>query len=133
MTRMLTRIAALTLVATLGLGGCGVNQPAVCDSLDNVEKTVHQIRNINMAENGLNPLRGYLNQLKGEIDQLLADAAAQFAPEAEAVRTATAQVSDSVAAARQTPDAAHLSAVRTTANNLVDELRGLRDAMSGTC
>jgi hypothetical protein len=134
MTRKLTRIAAaVTVAATLGIGGCGTNQPPVCDSLENVEKTMLQIRNLNMAENGLNPLRGYLNQLKGEVDQLLTQAADQFAPEVAAVRTAADQVSASVAAARETPDAAHLSTVRTTTNALATELRTLRDAMSGTC
>jgi phosphotransacetylase len=133
MKRMSARIAAALTVVTLGLGGCGTDQPPVCDSLVAVQTTMHQIRNANVAENGLALLRAHLQQLNVDVRLLLADAAAQFAPEAEAVRAAADQVSTSVAAAQESPDVAHLSAVRTTLGALRSSLEGLGDAMSGTC
>jgi hypothetical protein len=133
MKRMSTRIAAVTAAAMLGLGGCGTDQPQVCDSLDAVQTTMQQIRNANVAENGLAPLRGYLQQLKTDIGLLLNDATAQYAPQAQQVRAAAEQVSASVATARETPDAAHLSEVRSTLGALRSSLNSLGDAMSGTC
>jgi Mg2+ and Co2+ transporter CorA len=133
MKRMSTRIAAVTAAATLGLVGCGTDQPPVCDSLVAAQTTMEQIRNANVAENGLAPLKAYLEQLKGDVNLLLTDAAAQFAPEVEGVRAAADQVSTSVAKAQETPDAAHLSEVRTTLGALRSSLVTLGDAMSGTC
>jgi hypothetical protein len=133
MKRMSTRIATMMTAATLGLGGCGTDQPPVCDSLVAVQTTMHQIRNANVTENGLAPLVAHLRQLKADVSRLLTDAAAQFSPQVEGVRAAADQVSTSVAAARQTPDAAHLSVVRTTLGTLRSSLESLGDAMSGTC
>ncbi|RSM69573.1 hypothetical protein DMB66_11315 [Actinoplanes sp. ATCC 53533] len=132
MKRMATRTAAVT-AATLVLGGCGTDPPPVCDSLAAVQTTMHQIRNVNVSENGLAPLKAHLQQLKVDVRLLLTDAAAQFAPEVEGVRAAAEQVSTSVATAQQTPDAAQISEVRTTLGALRSSLENLGDAMSGTC
>jgi hypothetical protein len=132
MKRMTTRIAAVTAV-TLGLGGCGADPPPVCDSLAAVQTTMHQIRNANVSENGLAPLKAHLQQLKVDVRLLLTDAAAQFAPQVEGVRAAADQVSTSVAKAQETPDAAQISEVRTTLGALRSSLKELGDAMSGTC
>ena len=132
MKRMLARITAVA-AATLGLAGCGTDQPPVCDSLEAAQATMNQIRTAHVSENGLAPLKGYLQQLGADVRKLLADAGTQFAPEVDAVRTAADQVSTTVTAARESPDAPHLSAVRTSVNVLRTELRDLGDAMSGTC
>ncbi|MCA2211460.1 hypothetical protein [Jidongwangia harbinensis] len=133
MRRMPMLIAAGTAAATLAIGGCSTDQPPVCESLAAVQTTMNQIRTTNVSENGLAPLKAHLQQLKTDVYLLLTDAGAQFAPEVEAVRTAADQVSASVAMARETPDVANLSAVRTTLQGLQTSLRGLADAMSGTC
>jgi ABC-type glycerol-3-phosphate transport system substrate-binding protein len=133
MKRMSTRIAAVTVAAALGLGGCGKDQPPVCDSLAAAQTTMVQIRNANVSENGLGPLKTSLQELKGDIDVLITDAKTQFASEAQGVRGAADQVSASVAAARETPDLAHLSQVRTSLGVLRSSLQVLGDAMSGTC
>lgn len=133
MRRMPTRIAAMTAVATLGIGGCSTDKPPVCDSLAAVQTTMHHIRNGNVAENGLGPLKTHLQQLRIDMRQLLTDAAAQFAPEVAAVKAAADQASANVASAKATPDAAQLSAVRTTLGSLQASVRSLVDATSGTC
>ncbi|PRY30833.1 hypothetical protein [Pseudosporangium ferrugineum] len=133
MKRMPARIAAMTVAATLGIGGCGADPPPVCASLAAVQTTMHQIRNVNVAENGLPPLKAQLQQLRADVRQLLTDAGAQFAAEIAAVRAASEQVSESVAAARETPGVAGLASVRTALAQLQAGVRTLGDAMSGTC
>ena len=133
MTRIPARIAILTALATLAIGGCSADKPPGCDSLDAVRTTMQQIRNANVAENGLTQLRADLQQLRRELQQLRTDAEAQFAPQVANVKTATDQFSASIAAAREAPDVAHLSAVRTSLGGLQTSIAGLRDAMSGTC
>ncbi|MEU8607566.1 hypothetical protein AB0C29_06160 [Actinoplanes sp. NPDC048791] len=132
MKRMITRIAAVT-VAAFVLGGCGTDQPPVCDSLVAVQTTMNQVRNANVAENGLAPLKSHLQQLKADVTLLLNDAAGQFAPQVETVRAAADQVRTSVVAAQASPDVAHLAEVRTTLGSLRSSLQVLGDAMSGTC
>ena len=133
MTRMPIRIAALTAAATLAIGGCGTDQPPVCDSLAAVQHTMHQVRTTTVAENGLAALTTQLRQLRADVRLLLDEAGTQFAPEVAAVRAAAGQVSTSVAAARGTPDVVHLGAVRTSLGALQVSVRNLGDALSGTC
>jgi hypothetical protein len=126
-------IAAVTAAVTLGVSGCGTDQPPVCDSLAAAQTTMNHVRNANVAENGLAPLKSHLQQLKVDVGLLLNDAATQFATEAETVRAAADQVSTSVATAQESPDVAHLNDVRTTLGVLRTSLQSLGDAMSGTC
>jgi hypothetical protein len=133
MKRMSTHVIAVTAAATLVLGGCGTDQPPACDSLAAVQATMNQVRNANVAENGLAPLKANLQQLKADVTQLLTEAGAQFAPQAESVRAAADQVRTSVAAAQASPDVAHFAEVRTTLGTLRSSLQVLGDAMSGTC
>jgi hypothetical protein len=133
MKPMLAPIAALTAVVTLGVAGCSSDLPPVCDSFAAVRTTMNQIRTANVSENGLATMKAHLQQLKTDVDLLLTEASAQFAPEAEVVRAAAEQVSTSVATARETPDVTHLSAVRTALGDLQTSVRGLDEAISGTC
>lgn len=119
--------------ALLSAGGCGTDQPPVCDSLAAVQATMNQVRDTNVSENGLAPLKGNLQQLKLDLQQLTTDAAAQFAPEVEVVKAAANQFSASVDSARTDPDAGALASVRATLGTLQNSVRNLGDAMSGTC
>ena len=133
MRRILARITILTTLATLAIGGCSADEPPGCASLEAVQTTMRQIRNANVAENGLTQLRADLQQLRRELQQLRTDAEAQFGPQVAAVKTAADQFSTSVAAAREAPDVAHLSTVRTSLGALQTSVEGLRAAMSGSC
>ncbi|MFI7600361.1 hypothetical protein [Actinoplanes sp. NPDC049681] len=133
MTRTPKWIAAAAVSALLGAGGCGTDQPPVCDSLAAVQATMNQVRNANVAENGLTYLETNLQQLRLDLQQLRTDAAAQFGPQVEVVRAAADQFSASVDTARADPDVKALAGVRATLNTLQNSVRNLGDAMSGTC
>jgi hypothetical protein len=126
----ITAAAALGVLVT---GGCGTDQPAVCDSLAAVQTSMDHVRNANVSENGLTQLQTDLTQLRADLVQLRTDAQTQFPTQIEGVRTAVNQFAASVAAARATPEATTLAAVRTGMSGVQDSVRHLADAMSGTC
>jgi hypothetical protein len=125
MRRMSTWITAAAAIGLLVTGGCGTDDPAVCDSLAAVQTSIDHVRNANVSENGLAQLQTDLTQLRADLIQLRTDAHSQFPAQIEGLRTAVNQFAGSVAAARATPDATTLAAVRT--------VRDLADAMSATC
>ncbi|MEV8508900.1 hypothetical protein AB0368_29275 [Actinoplanes sp. NPDC051475] len=133
MRRIPKWIAIAAVSALLGAGGCGTDQPPVCDSLAAVQATMNQVRNANVAENGLTYLETNLQQLKLDLRQLATDATAQFAPEVEVVRAAANQFSASLDTARADLDVTALAGVRATLGTLQNSVRNLGDAMSGTC
>jgi hypothetical protein len=121
------------MVGVLGVGGCGSDQPPVCDAADAVRTSVDHVRDTNVAENGLAQLQTNLTQLGAALDQMAADAQAQFATQREAVKSSAAQLSASVDAARADPNATTLSAVRSAASNLQLSFQQLSDAVADTC
>ena len=133
MRRMATWIATGGVLGVLASAGCGVDQPPVCDSLSAVRTSVDHLRNTNVSENGLSQLQTDLSQLRADLIQLRTDAQAEFPAEIERARTAVNQFAATVAAARATPDAATLAAVRTAMSSAQDSTRQLADAISGTC
>ena len=133
MRRMSRWIALAAVVITLGGASCSTDQPAVCDSLEAVQGSLTRLRNASVAENGLTQLKTDLSQLKVDLQQFLADAKAESATEVDAVQTAVSQFSATLATARATPDAANLSAVRSSLNVLAAGVRDLGENLSGTC
>ncbi|GAA2716464.1 hypothetical protein [Actinoplanes palleronii] len=126
----------LVVVLLLGLAGCAAEEPStppVCDSLASVQNTVDHIRNTNVSENGLSALRPYLTQLKDQFNQLYLDAKAQFAPQADALRTAVDQLGADLRAAQGDPSVANLATVRTSVTSVRAGAHTLRDAMASTC
>ncbi|MEU8816601.1 hypothetical protein [Actinoplanes sp. NPDC048796] len=114
------------------LAGCSDSAasaaPAVCESVDAAQNTVNHIRDTNVSETGVSQMRTLLAQLRDDLNQVVADAQAQFKPQADALRTATDQLG---AALRGRP--ADLGAVRTAVNEVRTAGTNLVDALKGTC
>ena len=125
--------AAAVTLALLGAGGCGTGQPAVCDSLAAVQKSLDHVRDANVSENGVTQLRADLAELRVNLQQLYADGQAQFGAEVQAVKTAVNEFTSSLSAARATPDGKTLDAVRTARAGLQTSVQSLGKAVSGTC
>jgi hypothetical protein len=130
---MSTWITAVAAAGMLTAGGCSTDQPAACAHLDAVQASIDHVRNANVSENGLSQLRTDLSQLQANLIQLRTDVQAKYPTEIEAVRGAANQLAASVAAARATPDATTLAAVRTAMSGVQGSVQHLADAMSGTC
>jgi len=133
MNRISRWIVGVVLLAPLGAGACGADEPPVCKSLAAVRNSAGQIRNANVSENGLSQLKADLTELNLALRQFGGEARTEFAAEIEAVRAATTRLSASVSTARATPDAASLAAVRPSLNALRASVQSLAAAASGTC
>jgi hypothetical protein len=132
------RIALLVSAAVLGVlpvAGCASDSPqaAVCDSLTAVQNSAQHVRETNVAENGLGQLRTNLIQLRTDVQQLIHNAKTQFAPQADAIRTALDQVGSTVDVAKSAPSATAFDAVRQALATLESSVKALGDAMRGTC
>jgi hypothetical protein len=117
------------------LGGCASDEPKppVCESYDAVQNTVNHLRDANVSENGLTAVRPYVSQLLNDLNQLVADAKAQFSPQADQLRTSVQHLSTTVDTARLDPGVANLAKVRVSVSSVAVSARSLGDAISGTC
>lgn len=128
----------MAVVATLGVAGCGGDssgseQPAACESLAAVQKSMDQVQNTNVSENGLAKLKSDLQQLRTDLQQLVVDAQAQFATQVDAVKVAVDNFAQTITAARAAPNRTNLATVRSAFATVRDSVRNLGDAMASTC
>jgi outer membrane murein-binding lipoprotein Lpp len=113
--------------------GCGSEQPPVCDSLASVQHSIGQLRDTNVAENGLTQLKTDLQQLGASLDELAGQASAQVAAEVQAVQAAVTQFRTSVTTARADPNTVNLGAVRQAFTAVPAAVNNLGEALAGTC
>jgi lipoprotein-anchoring transpeptidase ErfK/SrfK len=127
-------ILAATVV--LGITGCAAEKPSrppVCESFAAVQNTVEHIRQTNVSANGLGALQPYLTQLRDQLHQVYADAKVQFAPQAEALRAATDELTVSLQTAKAAPDVTTLAGVRSSVTDVRVAARNLHDSIASTC
>jgi hypothetical protein len=113
--------------------GCGAEQAPVCASLESVQHSIQQLRDVNVAENGLSQLKTDLQQLRVHLDELTDQAAGQFSTEVQAVQAAVTQFRTTVTTARADPSAVNLAAVRTAFAAVPAAVNNLGQALAGTC
>ncbi|GIE97160.1 hypothetical protein [Paractinoplanes rishiriensis] len=133
MKRISGILAATVVLGAAGCAGDAEPVPAVCDSYAAVQNTVDHIRDTNVSENGLTALRPYLNQLRDQLHQLYLDAQAQFASQADVLRTTVDQLAADVRTANEAPNVTNLAAVRSSVAAVRSSAQTLRDAMASTC
>jgi hypothetical protein len=132
----MTRPLALMLAAVLagsGIAGCGGEQPPVCSSVAQLQKSVDALKDVNVSADGVSEIRDRLSTVGADYQQVKDDAKAQYATELDRVDAAVAGLRTSVTTARQTPDAASLNAVGAAVNTLVSSVQVLADDVSSTC
>ena len=145
MKRILSALLTATAAgAVFASGGCSSDEPAeaaapaaatlpVCDAAASVRLTVEHIRQVEISENGLGAMRPYLQQLDTQLQTLRSEALAQFGPQAGQLKTAVDQLRASINTARENPDAAALSAVRTSVAGVRTSAQSLQDQVGTTC
>ena len=123
------------IAAMLGttLAGCASEPAPVCASLASVQHSIAQLRNANVAENGLSQLKTDLQQLRVYLDELTTQASSQFATEVQAVQAAVTHFRASVSTARADPTAVNLAAVREAFTAVPPAVNNLGKALAGTC
>jgi hypothetical protein len=131
----MNRRVALTLVTVLlgaGLAGCS-DQPAVCDSVDALQASVDNLRDINVSANGMGAISDSLATIKRDLNQVKTDAEAEYATQVDAVDAAVSELTSGVTAAQQDPSASNLGVVGQAVSGAVDSVAALADDVSSTC
>jgi hypothetical protein len=125
---------ALAAVTALAVASCGESSQArTCDRMDGVRSAVQDLRNVNLAENGMVALQGGLAEVKSELGLLRAELSQDLQPQVDAVKTSVDQVQNAVAAAKANPTAASLSAVRNNLEGLGATVGNLGKVVAATC
>jgi hypothetical protein len=134
---------AITCVGVLvgaALVACsGEDPPAVCGSIDNLQKSWSQLQSVDLS-NATDDLQGTINSLKSAVSdvktdlaQVVDDAGDQFAPEITQVKSAAAQLETQAKAAEGDLSTDNLAALGTAVRTFSTNMQSLVSAVGNAC
>jgi hypothetical protein len=111
----------------------GTSEPAVCSSTDALQASVADLRNVQVAQNGIAALQDSVAAVRSNLQQVAHDAKSQYSAQVDKLQADFDQVQDAAGAAQRTPSADTLNGVTASIRTLGDEVRGFADDVASTC
>jgi hypothetical protein len=132
---VLTRgaLALLSLLAGVTLAGCGNNNPAVCSDVDNLQKSVDNLTDIQLNANTVTELQTGVSDVRRYFDDFARHAKEQYADQSAQLRGAVDGLSTGINAAKAAPGAGTVSAVVVAVQGVGEAARSLTSAVKDTC
>jgi hypothetical protein len=127
-------VAVMTLALAVPLTGCGEDQAAVCSSVDDLEASVDEVRDIEVSSSGaLGDLESGLTAVGSDLSEVKADAKTEFSSQIDTVQASYDALTESVDAAKASASAATLSAAATALSTFGSDVRTLITDVQETC
>jgi len=131
---MKTAIALTALVLALPLSACSEDEPAVCGSVDELQASAEDVRDVDItASDDLTDLQSALQAVESDFADVKTDAEAEFSAPVDAVESSLAALRTSVEAAESTPTPETLAAAASALSDLGTEVQTLVDDVTSTC
>ena len=121
------------LLALTGLAGCSSDEPDLCTSVDALESSVDNLKNVQLGENGLAEVETYLTQIRDDITDVTTAAKQEFEPEVDAVTDAVDDIDEVLRIAKDKPSAATIGPLAEGVTALASGLTALQQAVSDSC
>ncbi|SDK27252.1 hypothetical protein SAMN05428985_103339 [Nocardioides sp. YR527] len=127
-------VAVLTLALATPLTGCGEDRAAVCSSVDDLQTSVDEVRDIDVSSSGaLADLESGLEAIGADLSDVKSDAKAEFSSQIDDVQASYDALVASLDAAKESASAATLSAAATALSTFGDDVRTLITDVQETC
>lgn len=131
--RLAPALAAALLVGT-ALVGCSDDKPAICDSVDNLNSSIEDVKNVDVtSSSAVSDLESGLATVKTDLNTVKTDAKSQYATQVDAVDSAFTTLTTSVDAAKANPSSATLAAVAAAVEPFTTAVKKLSDDVKSTC
>ena len=128
----LALIAATCLVALL-LSACGSSKPAYCSSVSNLEKSVTNLKNVNVISSGTSGLSSALQEVESSAKSVVSDAKGDFPTETTDVTNSLNALSTSVKQISGTPSAGAIAQIATQVSASVSAIQNFVNSTKSKC
>jgi hypothetical protein len=134
----MTRLLAVAHVLFLGavIAGCSSGSegtPAVCSSVDALQASVADLRDVQVADNGIPALRDAVASVEADLRQVVDDATSQYEPQADQLKADGVALQSAADAALNAPSPDTLRVVRSSISALADDVTHFADDVASTC
>jgi len=117
-----------------GVAACGgSDDPAYCADRSALARSLRDLGEVDVRTGGVDALTDQLSVVQRDADELADSARDAFAPQASALRSATARLEGSVRATIADPTADRISTTVADASDVVTAFGDLSDAIGSRC
>ena len=129
----LTLIAATCLIAAVLLSACGSSKPSYCSSVSNLEKSVGDLKSVNVVSSGTSGLSSALQKVQSSAKTAVSDAKSDFPTETTDVTNSLSALSNSVKQISGTPSAGAIAQIATQVSASVSAIQNFVSATKSKC
>src|SRR4051812_42158606 len=126
-------VTAVSCSSSGGGSAAPVNTPEVCSSLDGLQASVTDLRNVQVRADGLTALQENIAAVGADVRQVVSAGKDQYATNVDQLQTEYAAVQAATTAAKATPSAATLGTLSSSIGALADGVKVFSEDVAGTC
>jgi ABC-type Zn uptake system ZnuABC Zn-binding protein ZnuA len=141
----MTRFFTLLLVVGVGAvtAGCSSDStsssaessapPAVCSSTEALQASVADLEDVQVVENGTAALQEAVTSVRSALQEVVDDATSEYATQVDGLQASFDALQTAAGTALDTPSAASLSGVTSSAGALADDVSAFAQDVASTC
>ena len=131
-TVVMTTVVSVALAVVLA--ACGENKPAVCSSVDSLNQSVQNVKEIpRYTASSTSDVERELLAIESDLSQVKADAKSEFSSQIDAAESSYASLRTSVEAAKADPSPETLRAAGTALSTFNADVESLISDIKSTC
>jgi hypothetical protein len=124
---------AACAIAVVLLSACGSSKPSYCSSGSNLEKSVGDLKSVNVISSGTAGLSSALQKVQSSAKSVVNDAKSDFPNETGDVTNSLSALSNSVKQISGTPSAGAIAQIAQQVTASVNAIKGFADATKSKC
>jgi hypothetical protein len=132
----LWRVSLCTLVvaiAAISLSACGSSKPSYCSSVANLKKSIKDLSNVSVLQNGVSSLTSALTTIESEAKSAVSSAKSDFPTQSSAVTDSVNALATSVKQISGTPTPSSIATIGQQVAAVVSSVESFDSATSSKC
>jgi uncharacterized protein YukE len=130
----LVMIAVAACMAAVLLSACGgSSKPSYCSSVSNLEKSVQDLKNVNVVSSGTSGLKSALQKVESSAKSVISSAKSDFPSETSAVSSSVDALTTSVNGLSGPPSTGQIAQIAQQAGAAVNAVKSFVDSTKSKC
>jgi hypothetical protein len=127
-------IPVVVCFSALLIAACGgSSKPSYCSKVSDLEKTVKDLPNVNVIQNGTSALTSALQKVQSDVEAVASSAKSDFPNETSALTSSLDGLAQSVKSLPSSPTPAQVATIVSQASSTVTAVQNFTKATSSKC
>jgi outer membrane murein-binding lipoprotein Lpp len=131
--RLLPIVLIASSLAVLLLAGCGSSKPGYCSKVNDLKKSVQDLPNVNVVQNGTSGLTSALQKVESNAKAVVSSAKSDFPNETSALSNSLNGLAQAIKNLPSSPTAGQIATIAGQASATVTAVKNFSNATSSKC